>query len=385
MNFKSPTPTNTKMTAKPSDTSKNPDYLYFNLSTTNIQGLNGVQPPILNIDVTRTQPFLENSEMYDLSIVRFLLNTSTIPIFIPIIKLNTTDPNETIYSVTLTYTDGSGNYAQEYVEYIPKIKTIPVPAKVNGSFQNNTQEYYNIYSYTWWIYLVQNAFQAAFTALQIAVVNAGGTLPSSYAPVIAWDTQTNCAVLYVPETGYDDSGTGAQNILIYMNQPLFNLFSTFPFVVNSYSTSVNGTNFRIATSSIQNNSITQYPPSNPTFSALVIMQEASTVAIMNPVQYIGISSSSLNVVSTGVSSPTLYYNGNNFTGQGENNNIVPLVTDFGGAGNIRPFLIYEPTAEYRMISMVSTGSLIRLNFTINWVDNLNNFYHIDFQVQGVFQ
>jgi len=357
-----------------------PDYVYYNVSISNVQNEFGTAPPILSYSQTRDSPYLIKSELYDLSIVRFYLNTSSLPVFCPVIQLNQTDANLTIYSITLTYTDkDTGNYfySQQYIEYSPQITTIPTPSKVSGSFQDNTNQYYNVYSYTWWIYLVQSAMQSAYNNLSSQLTTAGITIPSSYAPTLSWDTESDCAVLYVPTTGYNDSGDSpTDNILIYFNQPLFNLFSTFPFVVNSYSTSVNGTNMRIAVQSMQQNSILQYPPADPSYNVFVIQQESSTTALMNPVQYMAIQSSSLKVCQTGISAPTTIYNGQTFSNTSTSAVNQPIITDFGGGGaDFRPYVLYEPTAEYRWITMQSQGPLNQLDFSIYWCDTLSNAFY----------
>jgi hypothetical protein len=58
----------------------------------------------------------------------------------------------------------------------------------------------------------------------------------AFAPVMSFDTTTNGAIINADVDGYDLNNNG---IKIYFNQALGNLFSSFPFIINSYNDVMN--------------------------------------------------------------------------------------------------------------------------------------------------
>jgi hypothetical protein len=81
---------------------------------------------------------------------------------------------------------------------------------------------------------MNNTFSACVKALAGKLQN-GMTLPSVNAPVMAWDTDNDRAVLYTDASGYDVSKENA--IKIYMNSNMTQLWNSFPFKIVSYSNS----------------------------------------------------------------------------------------------------------------------------------------------------
>ena len=59
----------------------------------------------LNFQETRASPFLNKPSDFNLSIVRFSLDTYALPVFIPIINYESNDPDETIYSLSIKYNE----------------------------------------------------------------------------------------------------------------------------------------------------------------------------------------------------------------------------------------------------------------------------------------
>ena len=80
----------------------NPDHVYFDLVITNIKS-EYTEPIPIYFNENRTNPIINNSGDYDMSIVRFQLDTQALPLWIPEIQANQSDPNLTIYSVTMSY------------------------------------------------------------------------------------------------------------------------------------------------------------------------------------------------------------------------------------------------------------------------------------------
>jgi len=211
-----------------------PDNLYYDILVSNIQSNNN-PPIIVNYLDTRSIPLLKDTTDYALSIIRFTVSTSVLPVFIPTIQQNQSDINLTIYSFTLSYTDtGTGityDY-QQYLEFAPQDLTtnIPTAPNVNTPYylQDNSTGYYFVYNYTYLIDLINQTFANALTGLTTVCTTAGVTLPTGIvAPVMTFNLSSLIATINISSTTY---GTNESNkVNLYFNQAMAQLFSSFPF------------------------------------------------------------------------------------------------------------------------------------------------------------
>ena len=106
-------------------------------------------------------------------------------------------------------------------------------------------------------------------------------------------------------------------------------------------------------------------------------QEISSVSLWNPVASIVFCSTMLPVVPTQTSKPNVISNQtNNFSSGGDNSNLASILSDFeiavDGANQYRPFILYAPSAEYRLIDLFSGSDLNRLNIQVFWKDHFGN-------------
>ena len=85
-----------------------PENVYFDILQTNFKSTT-TKPPVFTINESRASPFIQLPEKYDLSILRFNIDTGTLPLFIPSIAPDQSDVNRTIYSVTMVDTDYPDN------------------------------------------------------------------------------------------------------------------------------------------------------------------------------------------------------------------------------------------------------------------------------------
>ena len=99
------------------------DQIYFDITVSNFQSTT-TQPPVFYFNEQRTTPFVMNPEDYYLSILRFTVETGTLPVFIPSIKPNSPNNADTIYSVCLEWEDSATGTiytsGQNFVQYIPQ-------------------------------------------------------------------------------------------------------------------------------------------------------------------------------------------------------------------------------------------------------------------------
>jgi hypothetical protein len=354
-----------------------PEKLYYDIQLTNLEN-NGLAPPILNFIETRNVPFLYDADQYYMSIIRFSLDTPNLPVFIPTIELNQPDINLTIYKVSLQWVNPV-NPLQVFtstspVIFIPqsKVASLPPPPSVNG-IQYNGGNYYNIYNYQYFIYLINEAFITCFNQLNASVIGAGLVLPTDYYPVLSWDTSNNTAIVNCDVLGY--STVASNYIKIFFNTALAQLFSSFPVIINSGTGDLNA---QIITNSFSNSNIIQYPPYNPEYDAIQVFQECSTIALWTPITSIVFTSTTLPIVSNQVSTPIVFNGQSQFGGNGNNSLVNQLITDFiSDDGIYRPNLVYQPSAQYKWIQLMGKRPLSTFDLQVYWKDRLgqlNPFY-----------
>ena len=362
-----------------------PDQVYFDITVSNFQSTTTV-PPVFAFNEQRTMPFIRNPEEYYLSILRFTMETGSLPLFIPSIEPNQGDVNKTIYSFTLEYTDPAipanvYSSGQQFIQWIPQDLSAPVPLPPSGNvnrIQNNSTGYYNCYSYSYWIYLIDLALQTAFDDLVTAVTGAGLPMLTTYAPFLNWDTTANQAALYADEQGYtvDQGGVLVDTIRIYCNAPMFTLFNSFPATYLGYQGIADGKNYQLIIPNIGAvNLITitpvQLPPVPPalsiTYRAIVLYQEYSTIANWSPITALVFTSNTLPIQSNQVSTPVVYDDAEQVRFSGNNSNIANILTDMVSSdGQYRPNMVYVPSAEYRLITMYGNRPLSNVDLNIFW-------------------
>jgi hypothetical protein len=354
----------------------NPDQIYYYVTVTNFQSTN-TNPPVFYYNEQRTLPFISVPEDYYLSILRFTVDTGTIPVFIPSIQPNQGDRNLTIYSVSLSYflaSTGVTYVAQIFLDWTPQDLSAPAPVPPNQSqtgTQVNDTGYYNCYSYTYFLAIVGRAFEQAFASLNAQVTTALGVLPSANPPYIDWDTTSSSGTLFADVEGYDTNPVSLiEPIKIYMNAPLFSLFESFPARYLGYeATSINlqGRNFQLLPFNKGSTNLQIITPANgdPVWTAICLYQECSTTSAWTPIQSLVFISNTLPINPNQVSTPLIFNNGTQISLGGNNAGIANIITDLtSDTGSYRPNLVYLPQAQYRYVSMFGNRPLYNIDLEI---------------------
>jgi hypothetical protein len=348
-----------------------PDKLYFDIQIENLNNIDQV-PTFLSFIETRNTPLLHTPEEYYMSVVRFTIDTPTLPVFTPSIQYNSTNRNLTIYSVTLTWTNPVAPFQQfnqqTFITFSPQdlASPLPVPPSATANkLQDNSTGYYYIYNYQYWVGLINQTFTACFNALNVQVVAAGLVLPTTHAPVMTFDTQNNIAIINCDLAGYNTAA--ANKINIFFNRPLYQLFSSFPVFIQPQNATL-GKNFLIQTDTFGNTNTVQFPFSAPTYTAIQVFQEYSTIVLWSPVKSMVFCSSTLPIIATQVSQPIEFVNGNVVGSNGNNSNQSPIITDFVADELYKPQLVYEPSAQYRLISLTGNRPIYTVDISVYWKD-----------------
>ena len=161
-----------------------PHHVYYDASIINNDQSGTKPPPRLNFQDIRSTPVLSSPELYELSVVRFNLQTAnSLPIWIPSIELIENplfNPNLTTYSFTLSYLDGlTYSSGQVFVEYIPTNRSEPIP--IIGSLRDTIIPYYYVYSFNTIVTMLNNCLNTAFQRLSADVEYSSKTLPTECA------------------------------------------------------------------------------------------------------------------------------------------------------------------------------------------------------------
>jgi len=331
---------------------------YYDIIVSNLNSKSLTSSSTLSYSETRDKgnPFVKKASDYLFSIVRFSLETNCLPIFFASIQSNQSDPNLTIYSVSMQYNNQT---VQTYIEYIPQDKTasIPIaPSKSTNGLQLFT-DYYYVYNYEYVVFLVNNALKTCFNNLSSLT-----TLPTTNAPYFKWDSSLNTASLITDSAGFNDSSSNY--IKLFFNNALFNLFESLPsYTINSYSTQ--GLIYQISCSSFGVANSTTV--SNTTY--LICNQEFSTISIWNPVASIIFISNTLPIKSESLGAPLIYLNDSTYQST-NNKNIAGVISDFQTGDNMyKSYVNYQPTV-LRYIELVGDQPIEKIDVEVYWKNRL---------------
>jgi hypothetical protein len=374
-------------------------HYYYDLDIINNNVSGDQKPVIFNFIEARNQPYLYCPENYFMSIVRFSLQTPSLPKFIPTVKLGQNDPNVLVYAITLNYRyvapggnvpDFNSSFSAN-VQYVPFDESQPIPSAPTTK-QDFSSYYYYIYSYQEWILMINTCFQNAFNNLQVAYANwatanivnitawnsafpnnAIPTTLTATAPFMEFDPHSLNAIINGDTQWYNTSNTANKRIDIFFNNALYQLYHTFP----STTTLFNG----VYTNKMLMNSFNNFNLFTTTsITYLQAYQEASTAVLLNPISSVVFTTGLLPVNNELVSVPKSNTIGGVSSGSGAAN-IAPIITDFqvpfSALDQYIPNIQYTPSAEYRLVDMSGTSPLSAIQISVYWKDyygNLIPFY-----------
>ncbi len=355
------------------------NYLDINIINNDTTGLSAPVPLVFN--EVRNTPLVMNPSEYFFSIVRFSLETPSLPLMIPQVVIGQPDVNKLIYSVTMTYTspiNGITYENQTFMAYVPQnpSATLPDAPLVSQDLGANS-DYYYVYSYQYFIKLVNATLTTCLIGLN-ALVFAGtsANLPSLNAPFLEWDVFNNVAILDADIAGFNSSLSNP--ISLYFNTPMYTLFCSFQAEYMGYQNITNGKNYKISIYNINDTNVLTLP----TYNALQMYQEYPTASLWNPVNSLVFTTGTLPVAPTSVSAPVVFgTNTSELVSGGNNSNISNQLTDFEvpltEGWEYKPNVFYAPTSEYRFVDLLGNSPINNIQISVYWKDsfgNLHSFY-----------
>lgn len=333
-------------------------------------------PQLARAQRTYNQPIIDNPEKYSLSITRFDIDSSLIPVLFFRIEDGAAQNNVDlgVYQISVVSELG-GNYTQNVI-YNPNYTgtaNLPQPPSLRPDNRQDLQNpYYYVYSYQHMVDMINSALFAAFAAYLADPVN----VPLVSSPPL---------LQYIPEIGFqfvweenwrsDLVAPPASQVALAVNRPLYDLLASLPWrtaISDIYNVDAYFLIFRKDPLNINfytNPGGTYSPPYDAVVDDFFYTRnEFILFDYWNSLYKIVIISNTLPIVREYVPSQNVNTLGTNavVVGEGVISDFVPPISD---PGNVRERLIYNPTAEYRRIKMVGRTPLHTVDISIYWEDS----------------
>ena len=351
-----------------------PYHQYYDLDCIN-NATNGTTTPVqLQFNDIRNSPYVNCPENYFMSLVRFYVESSSLPVMIPAVELGQNDPNKLVYSVSMRYVGVSATvYTQQtFLTYVPSDTTIPV-ASAPLIQQDTSTSYYYIYTYQEWIKMINTALATCIAALNASVIAAanGDVLPTTNAPFMIIDPNAFTTTMNADITGFNNTLT--RPIELYFNTALYSLYNNYQWTSYGNSAALNGRNYKMQ---IYDNNAQNSMTISALYTVLVMFQEQPTVALLNPVSSVVFTTGQLPVVPALSSTPIIFNSPSANTSSGNNSNVSPIISDFevpfSALDTFKPNISYGAVGEYRLIDLYGNSPLNAIQITVSWKDYYGN-------------
>jgi hypothetical protein len=246
--------------------------------------------------------------------------------------------------------------------------------------------------------MINRALKLAYEDIIAQALLASFTLPGTWVagnqPYFLWDATSAEATFVAPALLFaqDCLDLGSAVGFVYLNNPLFILFSSFQSVHN-YTYNPNPTspqdteaNYLLKVfdkqGGVGNNYVAQDATAGPPYNAYYMRQPYSTGATLCPIQSLVFTTTLMPVLPQLIGIPRVLNNNNSSVGQNDNlsNEITDLVVNLVNGTEYFPNVLYLPTAEYRMIDLQGNAPLYGIQISVQWKD-VYGIYH-DFFLQN---
>jgi hypothetical protein len=374
-----------------------PSHVYFDMNLKNYSDVNDSKQAI-KFSETRQSSIIQDCSQYDLSIVKFHLNTSSIPVYEAEIEPGSsqTDPNKMLHTITMEVRRGNAGStiyctSPYHLQWFSQDLSVPVPSPPSLNqdrfYLQSVSDYYFCYNYEHFCRIINNALKALTTSLS-SFDPYFTDIPS---PFMVYDHNNNKFCIIAKQNVFSTdrvfpSPQGDKEIYIniYFNRSLYNLFSTFYFEKqdpNMYQSYLNQSynalkmHYRMIIDSFNDTNILLVSNTNiqPLNRYVQIYQMSSTIGIINCCTSILFCSNMLPILPSHASKPNLLFNNAviNYSKSGLQDSTVNVISDFSPGSDlvIRSDISYLPTAEYRMISLVNNKQDIRsVDMSVYWTN-----------------
>jgi len=364
------------------------DHLYYNITLSddnsnsyvdnsgNILTYNVQQSSqVFSFTQTRLLPYLSKPDDYNVSVIRFTIDSPNLPILAvqPVVGQN--DFNKLIYSIGIR--DTSGNIYQTNLGYYAQDQNLSLvpPPPIRPSYINPTLPYYYVYNYEFFLSLINIAFEAII----------GENYPlGTPIPYMYFDVNTKLFSLGAELNAYRTKldGTALGTFEIFFSTELYSLFSSLPahYVGNTigdlldyrmvlYTGSDLASSTQPYVTNVRYNTLSQ---TNDVYAT----QDYSTLPIWSPVTGIFFKTSILPTAPENMATPVVYQGGININAFKQNAEILNVLADHYTQLDIgteyKPYIYYEPTGEYKLTELYGEKQLDAIDISMFWRDNFGN-------------
>jgi len=219
------------------------DFIYATLligNTNQISNMNDSIPA--KGSFTSSSPILEKPDEYIGRIQRIAVSTLSVPLIIPLLELNQTDPNKLVYQFAMGYNGVYSDPINVIFQQQQSNQVVPVAPAGGFTSQDLTSKYYYIYYYSNFLQMWNHAL---ITALANLVAKA--TLPTvpTTTPFFYYDP--SCGIVLQAEAngffGQDPNSTPTTNLIqIYCGSYILPLINGIP---TTYISNPTGCNYCI--------------------------------------------------------------------------------------------------------------------------------------------
>lgn len=345
-----------------------PDHEYLSIAFVNndTQGIEPYQQIVFR--ETRDIPLISRDAEYYLSVQKFSLHTSLLPSLIAQIEpFPNTDPNLTIYTVSMSYE----YLGTTYTETVPLIwKTQTPNENVSNPSPSLTQDlsgmYYYLFDYVHFLSILNTAYDTCYTNLNTTVVGAGGSLPgTAKPPYMEFDANNQKFILNAPEDAYDFDTPMGDYIKIYMNAPLYFLFNGLEKYNNG---TIGDLQYQLIVRQLFGN-VYSFGGTN----YLQSYQPYSSLPNWSPVTEIAFTSNTIGVRSLNVGKENSF----NSPSGSLTSNGTPITTNVLTTFTVNElqwsnYVLYVPSGQNRYIDLRGATDLREIDIRIVWKDKFGN-------------
>lgn len=348
-------------------------HLYYDIRVTNSDQYGAtIQRPQVKFNETRSVPYIERPDDWNVSVIRFEVDTYgvSLPLMIPAVEIGQTNINALEARITLK--KGVNYYTQQLI-FNPENKAaiLPLPPLTK---QDNTSGYYNLNSFQSFVQIINKAFSDCLVQLKIL----DASIVSARPPFLQLDQQGFCYI-YADKNFFDLDLLNP--IEIYFDNGLYTYLSSFQY--DSYGDGVLAVPF--ARFRLRVYGSPTFAPQNifsitdgaGTYENLVCFQDFVALQAWNPVSGIIFKSQILPIKPSLTGVPLIYGASNSQQQQATSNvilNLTDLVVNNPDGKQYKPGILYSPTAEYRLIDLFGNTPLYTIDIEVEWVDNYGNTY-----------
>jgi hypothetical protein len=273
------------------------------------------------------------------------------------------------------YDNGAGDvgFVEDNLIWAPQIESEPVPQPPSenpNGIQANVGYYY-AYNFQYVINLINESLIRCFQKLQSAEAP---TLDTQDPPFMTWE-KDNTVRLYARADMYDTDTF--PRVEIYFNRSLYSLLSSLPSIkVDKIGVSPTSQYFQLLVKSYYGARISNVV-SFGIHDLIYVDQEYSTIDQFTPVSSILLESSTIPVIPNQQSNPQIYIDGQPNQLSTTYNKFANVITDITADNASKPTVLYIPSGEYRMISLMNNQQpLHQIDIQCKWMDKTGEIHDV---------